>query len=107
MFVPPPLGMHPSQVRHWQQHQHQQTLRLYHQQQTDARTQEAQAARQQMQGSPQPLLARNMFNIKDLSNMFSLMEPMLLCVLHQEMFNAGELRKLEWHWDFKKVRLSM
>jgi hypothetical protein len=55
--------------------------------------------------APHPHLSRNMFNVKDISNMFSLMEPRLLCILHRAMFMEGELQKLEWHWESKEVPL--
>lgn len=53
----------------------------------------------------QPLVARNMFDVKDIWNMFTLMEPRLLCLLHEEMFRAGELQNLEWHWDPREIHL--
>lgn len=46
-----------------------------------------------------------MFDVKDVSNMFNLMEPRLLCILHRAMFTEGELQKLEWHWEYKEVYL--
>jgi hypothetical protein len=96
--------MRRNQVQSWQAQQWQHALQKYQQQQATARGIAAQTTRQrlqQVQAAPHPLLSRNMFDVKDISNMFSLMEPRLLCILHQAMFMEGELQKLEWHWKYK------
>lgn len=56
---------------------------------------------------PQPLINGDMFDFRDACNMLNLMDPDLVCTLHEEMFNAGELQRIAWHWDGKDVNFPL
>lgn len=109
-YVPPlqvPRHLRNRQIQQ-QIQQRLQGIQLYNNQQGIADQVAAQTACQKLQlagVAPIPLVPRNMFNVKDISNMYKLVEPNMICLLHRAMFVAGELQSLEWHWDSKEVYL--